>query len=71
VGRSSRGHQPNHQPKLVAPYGKEVFLNKVYLSRGNKSRELLQGDREKMLIRKGASGEEFSLLVEDGVGSLR
>ena len=60
----------NHQPKLVfARYGKEVFLNKVYLSgstyRGDgNGRQLLQGDREKLLIRERASGEEVSLLMD-------
>lgn len=60
----------NHQPKLVfARYGMEVFLHKVYLSGstypgdGN-GRELLQSDREKMLIRERASGEEVSLLID-------
>ena len=60
----------NHQPKLVfARYGKEVFLKKIYLSGptypgDGYGRELLQGDREKMLIRERASGEEISLLMD-------
>lgn len=54
----------NHQPKLVfARYGKELFLDKVYASNEGNGRELLQRDREKMLIRKRASGEEVSLLI--------
>ena len=55
----------NHQPRLVfARYGKEVFLDKVYLSNEDNGRELLQGNREKELIGKRASGEELSMLIE-------
>ena len=55
----------NHQPKLVfARYGKEVFLNKVYLSTDGNGREVLLGNREKQLIRKRASGEELSMLLQ-------
>jgi len=55
----------NHQSKLVfARYGKELFLDKVYLSSVDNGRKLLQGDREKDLIRNRASGEELSLLIE-------
>jgi hypothetical protein len=55
----------NHQPRLVfARYGKEVFLDKIFLSSNGNGRELLPGSREKMLIEKRASGEELSLLIQ-------
>jgi hypothetical protein len=55
----------NHQPRLVfARYGKELFLDKIYLSSVDNGHELLPGDREKDLIRKRISGEELSLLIE-------
>jgi len=55
----------NHRPTLVfARYGKELFLEEVYLSSVDNGRELLQGDREKELIQKRATGEELSLLIE-------
>jgi hypothetical protein len=55
----------NRQPTLVfARYGKELFLKEVYLSSVDNGRELLQGDREKGLIQKRATGEELSLLIE-------
>ena len=55
----------NHEPRLVfARYGKELFLDKIYLSSTDNGRELLPGDREKDLIRKRISGEELSLLIE-------
>lgn len=54
-----------HWPRLVfARYGKELFLEEVYLSSVDNGRELLQGDREKELIQKRATGEELSLLIE-------
>ena len=57
----------NHQPTLVfARYGKELFLEEVYLSNVDHGRELLQGDREKELIQERATGEEISLLIESG-----
>ena len=64
---SLRDDANNHseQPHLVfARYGTETFLNKVFMSSANDCNELRTSDRERMLQRKQATGEEVSLLIE-------
>jgi len=58
----------NRQPEVVfVRYGSESFLSKVFLSGDNECLVLPPSSREKVLIRKKASGEEVSLLIEPRV----
>jgi hypothetical protein len=62
-----RGDSPNpiQQPHLVFKrYGTEAFLNKAFLSADDDCNQLPKSSRERNLIRRQASGEELSLLIQ-------
>ena len=54
----------NGQPNLVfTRYESEAFLDRIFLTGDSDCNQLLPTSREKELRKRGASGEEFALLM--------
>ena len=58
------GNQPQEPHLVFTRYGSEAFLKRVFFVGNEDYHELLRSSREKELIKKQASGDELSLLIQ-------